>query len=57
MVNVLAGGLGGGLMALGVAGLVVGAVVFSRAPRLRAKLAISPALTPQAAGLLLNGRF
>lgn len=55
--NLLAGGLGGGLVALGVAGLVVGAVVFSRAPRLRGKLAISPALTPQAAGLLLNGRF
>lgn len=55
--NLLAGGLGGGLMALGVAGLVVGAVVFSRAPRLRGKLAISPALSPQAAGLLLSGRF
>ncbi|MBK7824254.1 hypothetical protein [Nannocystis sp.] len=55
--NLLAGGLGGGLMALGVAGLVVGAVVFSRAPRQRGKLAISPALTPQAAGLILSGRF
>jgi hypothetical protein len=56
--NLLAGGLGGGLMALGVAGLVIGAIVFTRAPARRAdKLAISPSLTPQSAGLIFAGRF
>jgi hypothetical protein len=55
--NLLAGGLGGGLMALGLVGLVVGAVVFTRTPPKRGKLALAPVLTPRSAGLFLSGRF
>jgi hypothetical protein len=55
--NLLAGGLGGGLMALGVAGLVIGAVVFARAPAARGRLAIVPSVTPRTAGLVFAGRF
>lgn len=56
--NLLAGGLGGGLMAIGLAGLVVGAVVFSRAPSPRSsKLAVTPSFTPRFAGLALSGSF
>lgn len=55
--NLLAGSLGGGLMALGLVGLVVGAVVYTRTPAARSKLAVSPTFTPQSAGLALAGRF
>ena len=55
--NLLAGSLGGGLTALGLAGLVVGAVLYARAPRTPGKLALTPALTPRSAGLFLAGRF
>lgn len=55
--NLLAGGLGGGLMAVGLVGLVVGAVVFTRTPPTRGKLALAPVLTPRSAGLFLSGRF
>lgn len=56
--NLLAGSLGGGLMALGLAGLVVGAVIFTRTPNPRShKLALTPTLTPRFAGLAVAGRF
>jgi hypothetical protein len=53
--NLLAGGLGGGLSALGLAGLVVGAVVHAkgRPPPSRAGLQ----LAPTAGGFVLSGRF
>ncbi|MBK8260712.1 MAG: hypothetical protein IPK80_05170 [Nannocystis sp.] len=54
--NLLAGGLGGGLMAIGAAGIVVGAVVYSRQPRAD-RLALTPSFTPSAGGLTLSGRF
>lgn len=54
--NLLAAGLGGGLTALGVAGLVVGGVLYGRAgaPRgAHARLNLSPA----PGGLVVSGRF
>lgn len=53
--NLLAGGLGGGLTALGAAGLVVGAVLYprERPPPERAHLRAAPT----AGGLVLHGRF
>lgn len=54
--NLLAAGLGGGLSALGLAGLVVGAVVHARgrpASPTRARLPLGPTL----GGVVLSGRF
>lgn len=54
--NLLAGGLGGGLTALGAAGLIVGAVLYPRdRPPGPARARLH--LAPLAGGLLLHGRF
>lgn len=54
--NLLAGGLGGGLAAIGVAGLAVGAVLYGRdRPRTEARAGLR--VTPAIGGLVLSGRF
>ncbi len=53
--NILAGTLGAGLMTLGAAGLVTGAILYDRGkpPTTRAKLRLSPTVR----GVVLTGRF
>lgn len=54
--NLLAAGLGGGLTALGVGGLVVGAVLYGRErPPANARAALEVA--PSLGGLVVSGRF